>query len=678
MSETFDPYHKWLGIAPKDQPPNHYRLLGVDLFESDPDVLAAAADQRMAHVKSFANGAYSVFSQQILNELAAARLCLLNADKRSAYDATLASLVTPQPAPPQQIPVPPPPTTDSPSSWQSAPAPVPDFGFISQSTKPTKKPAKASYVPALVALACLVAASIGVLAFTLSKSKPEVAEADSLKAKKSGDAEAKVEPKTEPKAETKVEPKAAQNVVVAKVDPKVAVKVQPKVTPPVHPDVKPEAKPEATPAAEPEVVKSEATPEDKPKGKLAVPDAAAQEKSLATIRSVYAEDAKSDKAALAKKLVRTARETQDSADRYVMLRTAKTIATDTGQGALAFAAADQMASDFGLSASELKAEVIATAAKLVHGPDQKRALAEAALLVIDDAVREENFEAARSAGKQATQLAQSCKDKDFVQRVAAKNKDIETAAKTYGAVQKAMATLKATPADQDANAIVGNYFCFRKGDWDQGLPMLAKSNDAKVSALAAADEKGATDSRGMVQLGDAWWAAGGKQRAAYWYKQALPELNGPIKDKADKRVAEAASEDPKRSAMLGDPARGDPASDSDIHAVRVWNVKIPCARTETKVHTDMAVSPRGVAPMNVSKNVLVRYAEMAPIRARFVDYKNGKVTLRYEDGQLPAQKLIDYKRGVEYTFLYSAFSEADKAFLKRIKEAAKKKSDGVF
>ena len=34
--ENFDPYHKWLGISPKDQPPHHYRLLGIDLFEVRP------------------------------------------------------------------------------------------------------------------------------------------------------------------------------------------------------------------------------------------------------------------------------------------------------------------------------------------------------------------------------------------------------------------------------------------------------------------------------------------------------------------------------------------------------------------------------------------------------------------------------------------------------------------
>ena len=30
----FDPYDQWLGIPAQEQPPNHYRLLGVSLFEA--------------------------------------------------------------------------------------------------------------------------------------------------------------------------------------------------------------------------------------------------------------------------------------------------------------------------------------------------------------------------------------------------------------------------------------------------------------------------------------------------------------------------------------------------------------------------------------------------------------------------------------------------------------------
>ena len=91
MNVPFDPYHQWLGISPKDQPPNHYRLLGIDLFESDANVISNAADQRMAHVRSFQAGQHAAESQRVLNEISAARVCLLNAKKKAAYDAALSA-----------------------------------------------------------------------------------------------------------------------------------------------------------------------------------------------------------------------------------------------------------------------------------------------------------------------------------------------------------------------------------------------------------------------------------------------------------------------------------------------------------------------------------------------------------------------------------------------------------
>lgn len=87
--DKFDPYHKWLGIPPKEQPPNHYRLLGIALFEDDPEVIEAAADQRMAFVRQLASGQHKVVSQQLLNELARARLCLLNGIQRQRYNEGL-------------------------------------------------------------------------------------------------------------------------------------------------------------------------------------------------------------------------------------------------------------------------------------------------------------------------------------------------------------------------------------------------------------------------------------------------------------------------------------------------------------------------------------------------------------------------------------------------------------
>ena len=88
MSE-FDPYLKWLGIREPTRPVNHYRLLGLELFESDKDVISMAADRQMGHIRTYQSGPNGKLSQQILNELARARRCLLVDEKKAVYDQQL-------------------------------------------------------------------------------------------------------------------------------------------------------------------------------------------------------------------------------------------------------------------------------------------------------------------------------------------------------------------------------------------------------------------------------------------------------------------------------------------------------------------------------------------------------------------------------------------------------------
>jgi len=89
MADSFDPYHKWLGIADPERPPNHYRLLGLDVFESDAEVIEGAADRQMAHLRNLSGGSHSATAQRLLNEVSAARVCLLNTEKKARYDAAL-------------------------------------------------------------------------------------------------------------------------------------------------------------------------------------------------------------------------------------------------------------------------------------------------------------------------------------------------------------------------------------------------------------------------------------------------------------------------------------------------------------------------------------------------------------------------------------------------------------
>lgn len=104
---VFDPYYRWLAIPPAEQPPTLYRLLGLTPFESDPSVIEEAADRQMAHVKTHHGGQFSAESQRLLNELAQAKLVLLDPARRAKYDALLAQSPHAAAATPPPLPIPP-------------------------------------------------------------------------------------------------------------------------------------------------------------------------------------------------------------------------------------------------------------------------------------------------------------------------------------------------------------------------------------------------------------------------------------------------------------------------------------------------------------------------------------------------------------------------------------------
>ena len=58
----FNPYHKWLAIPKHIAKPNYYELLGIPVFETDPEVISTAADARMLLLRTFQTGKYSDLS----------------------------------------------------------------------------------------------------------------------------------------------------------------------------------------------------------------------------------------------------------------------------------------------------------------------------------------------------------------------------------------------------------------------------------------------------------------------------------------------------------------------------------------------------------------------------------------------------------------------------------------
>lgn len=91
-----DFYKEWLGIPEGPRPPDHYELLRVVRFEDDAEKIRAHYKKLNAHVRKYATGQYSVQSQEILNEMAKAMLCLTDVERKRDYDESLGRELPPE------------------------------------------------------------------------------------------------------------------------------------------------------------------------------------------------------------------------------------------------------------------------------------------------------------------------------------------------------------------------------------------------------------------------------------------------------------------------------------------------------------------------------------------------------------------------------------------------------
>ena len=89
MPKELDVYRDWLRITETARPLNHYQLLRLETFHDDIARIRKHYRKMNAHVRKFASGDYARQSQELLNELAKAMLCLTDATRKREYDATL-------------------------------------------------------------------------------------------------------------------------------------------------------------------------------------------------------------------------------------------------------------------------------------------------------------------------------------------------------------------------------------------------------------------------------------------------------------------------------------------------------------------------------------------------------------------------------------------------------------
>lgn len=559
MDQVFDPYRKWLGIPASDQPAHHYRLLGIELFETDPDVISNAADGRMAQVKSFQTGKYAADSQRILNQIAAAKICLLDPQKKCEYDLQLQQRLAS--------------TTGAEAGNSAAEGDLGMFDFAAavSSTRGTSLPAsklktskaKKQPWPIYAAAGGLVVAGVAALFAVLHAGPPADDSRQSARADSPSKPEAK--PAARPESSPPAKMEAKVDVAPAKTGPaKPAVTAdEPKPETPKEPKHPPEEPPKlpgpdkiaSNPESKPDIPK-ETTPEPQPaKPKLAaVPDKPSQQAAEAKVREIFQKEfagAKTGKshAELAKKLVEQADGTKDdAAAHYVLLKMAGQQAVLGGDVALAMEIVDKMQADYEIDAGGMKADVLTT---LVRQSGAEKAVFDTAMKLCDEAAARDDFELADRFANSALAAGRKSRDTDQNHLILARMKEIERLKGRFVAVQKALDTLASDASDGGANLIAGQWYCLTKGDWDKGLPMLAKGNRGDLADLAKRDLAKPAAAKEQTALGDDWWTLGGKEapaakqgfetRARHWYEESLPQLTGLDKARVEKRLEQAAA-----------------------------------------------------------------------------------------------------------------------------------------
>lgn len=304
--------------------------------------------------------------------------------------------------------------------------------------------------------------------------------------------------------------------------------------------------------------------------KAPVPPVDAQNAALTLVKDVYGEEyaeAKSSgqETALARKLLQAAKGTDPgTANHYALLRVAWDVATQAGDAKLAMQITDAITSVYEVNALSAKVATVKTSVGFVRTSTQNTSLSTVALEVVDEAVAGDDYGSAAELTEIALAAARKAREWQLVKQIVARDKAVEEMAEAYAKAQKALVTLENDPANPEGNQVAGEYFCFIKGDWTKGIPMLALGSDETFKALALKELKGGGSAKEQVELGDGWWdmaqARRGSERdalllhAGSWYQKAQAQASGLLQVKVDERLAEI-SKAGKPPAVASGPSR---------------------------------------------------------------------------------------------------------------------------
>lgn len=276
----------------------------------------------------------------------------------------------------------------------------------------------------------------------------------------------------------------------------------PEPEPPPPPPSPPAPVPTPAPTPEPTAIPSptptpEPTPPPKP-AKLAEPGKEALKKAREAVQARFRADLKSPD--LPAKLLAAASEADVEPEfAYAGLVEARDAAARQFDFAAVRRILDALQARFEIDALDHRAEALAAAGH-PKTADGARALVGALEAFSDAAISADRFELPGRFAARVNDLKKLTSVEELTERLdRAKALNAE-----YARLKPHLETLREKPDDPGANLQVGRFACLSKGDWAQGLPMLAKGSDPKLRDLAQLEHVERPNGEQLLELCQGW------------------------------------------------------------------------------------------------------------------------------------------------------------------------------
>jgi hypothetical protein len=297
-----------------------------------------------------------------------------------------------------------------------------------------------------------------------------------------------------------------------------------------------------------------------------VPDAAKLKDAEKLIKDLYKEQyakkTQADRKSLGRLfLVEAPKNRNDQMVFWVLCREAQDQAVQGCDLPTAMKAIDTAGEVFDIDGMALRNAALAATSKTAKTPEEFGGVVAASFKTIDELVANDQYDAADKLAQAMMPLAKKGGNLLLFTQMSGRAKDVADAKGLYQGMKGVLETLAKTPDDPPANAEMGKFLCFVKGNWDLGLRFIAKGPEGPLKGLGAKEMANPESAAERSGIADGWAELGDKEKsglrriqllnhALAIYDSALESATGLMHTKIEKQMTEIA-------AKLG-PAAGVP------------------------------------------------------------------------------------------------------------------------